>query len=338
MAEQPSFFEAYDDVLAPVLGHHGLTNLLLGAESRDVLGAMRRPSTVEEIAAATGLQARGVGALLDALVAFAVATQVDDRYQLTPAWSALMAPDAFVTLADTLASALIEGRLLREAAAGTDYWTMPSEDRLLFARAISPNPFAPALVEAFRTQLIDDPDAAVLVEGGLLLELGCGVAGRVLTMLQALPRMRAVGVELSDDLASEARRRAAELGVTDRFEVVCADAAEFSRPGAFDAGFWSQFFFPDDARPGALRTLFTSLRSGGVAQAPLLGDDTSLRRDDPGPEAQERAVFRVILDSWGVPDRDRASLAAEFEDAGFVDVRYVGGGAAGPLRLVARKP
>ena len=75
-----------------------------------------------------------------------------------------------------------------------------------------------------------------------------------------------------------------------------------------------------------------------MAQAPLLGDDASLNTDDPGPEARERSVFRVILDGWGVPDRDRDGLAAEFEQAGFVDVRWVGGGAAGPLRIVARKP
>lgn len=236
-----------------------------------------------------------------------------------------------------MASAEIEGRLLRDAAAGSDYWTMSPEDRLVVARAISPNPFAPSLVDAFRTKLVTDPEAADLVAGGLLLELGCGVAGRVLTMLQALPGMRAVGVELSSDLSDEARRRALALGVAERFEVVCSDAAAFSRPEAFDVAFWSQFFFPADARPGALRTLFTSLRPGGLAQAPLLGDD-GVAGDDHGPEARHRAVFRMILDGWGVPDRDRDGLAAEFADAGFIDLRFVGGGAAGPLRLVARRP
>ena len=338
MAEQPSFFEAYDEVLAPLLGQHGLTHLLAGAEDVGLLAALHDASTVDDLAGTTGLSTRRVRTLLDALVTFGVVEEVDGTHRLSPAWAALHAPDAFVTLADMLASAQIEGRLLRDAAAGSDYWTMPREDRLIFARAISPNPFAPALVEGFRKQLTDDADVAPLAAGGLLLELGCGVAGRVLTMLQALPGMRAVGVELSADLAEEASRRAEALGVSDRFEVVESDAADFTRPETFDVAFWSQFFFPDDARPGALRTLFTSLRSGGVAQAPLLGDDEALRTDHPGPEARERAVMRVILDGWGVPDRDRDGLAAEFAAAGFTDLRYVGGGAAGPLRLVARKP
>jgi SAM-dependent methyltransferase len=279
-----------------------------------------------------------VHALCEVLLVHDVVEPVGAALRLTPSWQTLLAPDAVVTLADLLASAHVEGRLLREAAEGVDYWTMPSEDRVLFARAISPNPFAPALVTAFRSQLEADPTATPLAEGGVLLELGCGVAGRVLTMLQALPAMRAVGVELSEDLADEARRRASALGVDDRFEVVCTDAGDFSRPGSFDQGFWSHFFFPEHARPAALRTLRTSLRSGALASARLLGDDESQRADPRGPEARHLAVFRVILDGWGVPDRDRDSLAAEFEQAGFLDVDCVGGGPEGPVRVVGRNP
>lgn len=338
MSPPPSWFEVYDDVLAPVLGPHGMVNVLLGASSRGVLDALVEEVTLGELAVATALPEPRVQALLDVLVAYDVVERSEDRFRLAPSWLALMADDAFATLSDLLASADIEARLLRESASGADYWTMPPADRLVFARAISPNPFARSLVEGFRKQLAGDPDLAALVAGGRLLELGCGVAGRVLTMLQALPEMRAVGVELSEDLAAEAQRRAEQLGVDDRFEVVCSDAASFSRPEAFDVAFWSQFFFPESARPGALRTLWASLRSGGIAQAPLLGDDAALRLDDRGAEARHRAVFRVILDGWGVPDRDRDGLAAEFADAGFVDIRYTGGGAAGPVRLVARKP
>lgn len=338
MGDGPGFFEAYDAALTPLLGAQGFLALLQGAEEIGLLDVLREPVTDAELATATGLTERRVRTVRQALLLHGVVEPDGSGHRLTPPWSALTAEDAFVTLADTLASAQIEARLLRDVAAGPDYWAMPSADRILFARAISPNPFSPGLVEGFRRGLAGDPAGEVLAGGGLLLELGCGVAGRVLTLLQAAPKVRAVGVELSEDLADEARLRAEMLGVADRFEVVCADAGSFARPEAFDVAFWSQFFFPDDARPAALRTLFTSLRRGGLAQAPLLGDDASLRTDDPGPEARERSVFRVILDGWGVPDRDRDGLAAEFEEAGFVDIRYVGGGAAGPLRLVARRP
>jgi SAM-dependent methyltransferase len=338
VADRPSYFEAYDAALTPLLGAQGFLALVQGAEAIGLLEVLREPATDEQLAAATGLSDRRVRAVRAALLLHDVVEPAGAGHRLTGAWAALVADDAFVALADSLASAQIEARLLRDVAAGPDYWTMPAADRILFARAVSANPFSPGLVEAFRRGLEHDPAGPALAAGGPLLELGCGVAGRVLTLLQAVPGLRAVGVELSDDLAAEARRRAQALGVGDRFEVVCADADAFSRPESFAVAFWSQFFFPDEARTGALRTMFTSLRSGGLAQAPLLGDDAALRTDEPGAEARERAIFRVILDGWGVPDRDRDGLAAEFEEAGFVDAHYVGGGAAGPLRLVARKP
>jgi SAM-dependent methyltransferase len=331
----PTWFEAYDGVLTPVLGPHGLVNVLLGADSRGVLTALVEPTTLDELTARTGLPQGRVRTLLHTLVVHDVAHDSGGRYQLTEPWQALMSSSAFVTLSDTLASAEIEGRMLRDLAAGADYWEISPEERLVFARAISPDPFAPALVEAFRAQLRADPDVAVLAAGGVLLELGCGLAGRVLTMLQALPAMRAVGVELAEDLATEARRRAEALGVADRFEVVCCDAADFSRPEAFDVGFWSQFFFPAHAREPALRALFESIRPGGTVQATLLGDETA---DPRSPEGRHRALFRMILDGWGVPDRDPDSLAAELGGAGFVDTRLVDGPAAGPVRLVARRP
>lgn len=338
MGDGPGFFEAYDAALTPLLGAQGFLALLQGVEEIGLLDVLREAATAAELAEATGLTERRVRTVVQALLLHGVVEPDGAGHRLTPAWATLTAEDAFVSLRDVLASAQIEARLLRDVAAGPDYWSMPAADRILFARAISPNPFSAGLVEGFRQGLPHDPAGEVLAGGGLLLELGCGLAGRVLTLLQAAPKVRAVGVELSEDLADEARLRAEMLGVSDRFEVVCADAGSFSRPESFDVAFWSQFFFPDEARPAALRTLFTSLRSGGLAQAPLLGDDASLDTDDPGPEARERSVFRVILDGWGVPDRDRDGLAAEFEQAGFVDVRWVGGGAAGPLRIVARKP
>lgn len=331
----PTWFEAYDDVLTPVLGPHGLVNVLLGADSAGVLTALAEAMTLDELAARTGLHEERARTLLHTLVVHEVVQVSGDRYELTAPWQALMSSGAFVSLSDTLTSAEIEGRMLRDVAAGAGYWDLSPGDRLVFARAISPNPFAPGLVDAFRAQLSTDPDVAALAAGGVLLELGCGVAGRVLTMLQALPAMRAVGVELAEDLATEARRRADALGVSDRFEVVCCDAADFRRREAFDVGFWSQFFFATHARESALQTLFESVRPGGTVQATLLGDETA---DPRSPEGRHRALFRMILEGWGVPDRDPDTLADELTTAGFVDTRLVGGPAAGPARLVARRP
>jgi hypothetical protein len=170
---------------------------------------------------------------------------------------------------------------------------------------------------------MNDPGRAAMADGGRLLELGCGVAGRVLTTLRAMPELHAVGVELSADLAGEAERRAHELGLTDRFEVVCADAATYRADEPFDFGFWSQFFFPEDARSGALRTMHACLLPGGFADAPLGADFDKMRADPNGDESRSWAIFRVILDSWGVPERDPDTLMTDFRNAGFEDVRVV---------------
>ena len=181
---------------------------------------------------------------------------------------------------------------------------MTSEQRLVFARAVSPDPFAPGVVAGMGRGLAGDPTYDVLRSGGSLLELGCGVAGRVLAMLQALPGMRAVGVELSDDLAAEATRRAEALGLTDRFEVVVTDAATFDRPDAFDRGYWSQFFFAEDSRRTRPRDDDAEPSSAEASsRPPCSATPRELAAEPHGQAARERAVFRVVLGSWGVPDR-----------------------------------
>jgi trans-aconitate methyltransferase len=183
-----------------------------------------------------------------------------------------------------------------------------------------------------------DPDLAALRDGGTLLELGCGVAGRTLALLQGVPDLRVVGLELAEDLAAEARSRAEALGVADRFEVVLADATTFDRPGAFDVVFWSQFFFPAASRRAALGVAFASLRPSGIVQAPLAGDFPTMRAEPDGGQARYYAVSRVVYESWGVPERTPEQLAAELEEAGFVDVDVRGGGTAGPQRARGVRP
>jgi hypothetical protein len=334
MPDAPDFFTAYDDVLAPLLAADGFLAVLTGAERAGLLAALREPRTREDLAVITGMPLGRLGTICEVLALHDVLETDAGRHVLTPSWLTLTGPAAFITLADSLASSRIEGRLLQGLGSGEDYWSLPVADRLTFARAISPNPHAPGLVEAFRHAAAGDPDNDALRAGGRSLELGCGVAGRILMMLQAVPEMTATGVELAEDLADEARRRAELLGVADRFEVVCADAATFHRPDSFVSGTWSQFFFPEESRAPALATLRASVRSGAPVFAPLLGDGAAVAADPKGVEARGRAVFRVILGAWGVPDRTPDELVAEFTDAGFADARVVDAGGLPRVRAV----
>jgi hypothetical protein len=322
VADEVDYFEAYETVLTPMFAAHSTLRLVAGACAAGVIGVLRSRVTEAEIVAETGVSAGRAAELCRALVATGVAEQKGDTFSLTPAWHALTDPGAYVPLEIALEGNMVEGRLLT-AASGDAFWKIPPEDQLTYARSVSPNPYSQALVESFRRQILDDPDRARMADGGRLLEFGCGVAGRVLTTLRAMPRLSAVGVELSPVLAEEATRRARDLGLADRFRVVCVDAADFSDTEAFDFGFWSQFFFPASSRQAALRAMWSALRPGATLHAPVGADVAAIQADPTSSAARDYALWRVVLDSWGVPERSAQSLAEEIAHAGFIDTRVV---------------
>jgi SAM-dependent methyltransferase len=335
--EELSYDDAYDAVLGPLVLARGVLDLVHAAQESGLLAALRETALPGALSEITGIPEVAVSSLLEALEVNDVLVRVDGGYRLRPAWLVVTGDTALSPLASLLESSDVERALLRALGGRVDYWTMSSEQRLSFATAISPDPFAAGVVAGMASRLADDPAYDVLRSGGSLLELGCGVAGRVLVMLQAIPEMTAVGIELSPDLAAEAVRRREALGLSDRFEVVTTDAAAFDRPDGFDRGYWSQFFFAEASRGPALDTMHRCLRRGGVVEAPLLGDPDELAAEPRGRTARERAVFRVVLGSWGVPDRSAEELVAELEGHGFVDVE-AGRGPFGNWRVRGRRP
>lgn len=335
MAEEIGFFKAYDAVLTPLFSASSTLSLVEGATSVGLMSALRDVVSTDRLSRLTGLSPQRINTLCRALVATGVAEALEAGHVLTAEWRALTDPGGYVSLDMALSGNAVDGRLLKNAS-GSTYWSMPSEDRLAYARAVSPNPYSDDLVASFRTEILSDPDRAAMAAGGRLLELGCGVAGRFLTTLRAMPQLVAVGVELSRDLVDEAVRRANDLSVSDRLRVVCADAQSFVDAQPFDFGFWSQFFFPSGARAGALRTMLNSLRPGAVMLAPLGADYDKVRADPSSDEAREYALWRVVLDSWDVPERTPDTLVAEIKQAGFTDVRIVAREGGGPLVRAAR--
>jgi SAM-dependent methyltransferase len=320
------FFEAYESAWVPLANAASVLDLLARLEPTGALHDLREPRAAAYVAERAGIGAETAEAVLRALELSGVvaqtagAAQGGQHYVLTDGWAALADPGAFVPLGSALAGQATTGRVLR-ALGRLDYWQLPTEDRLALARAVSPDPYSDDLVAAYRRALEAEPVGRAILEGGRFLELGCGVAGRILLTLRAAPRLRAVGVELSEDLAAEAVRRAEDLGVADRFTVVCADAADFVAEEPFDFGFWSQFFFPDHARGPALAAMFAALRPGSAVTAPVGTDPAAVERSVEA--AKEDALMRTMLRSWGVPERTAEGLREELERAGFAGVEVV---------------
>ncbi|MBW9119594.1 methyltransferase domain-containing protein [Microbacterium trichothecenolyticum] len=321
MEQEVEFFTAMRAVVTPLVTASALLQVIDRAERAGMLRELREGSDTTRIAGATGLPLDTVVALCGALVANGIAEPVADGFRLTPDWRAITGGGAFVSLADMIAQSRVIDAMLsgRESA----YASLSPEDRSTFAHAVSPNPYSPELVERIRAEIAASPWWSGMTEGGRHLELGCGVAGRMLTVLQAMPRLRAVGVELDPALAEEARRRASDLGIRDRIEIVTGDATTYRTDEPFDFGFWSQWFFPTPTREAALASLFANVRSGGVVRSPVFGDHGRMADDLHGDEARQYSLNRVMLDGWGVPERTPEQLKAEFEDAGFIDVTIV---------------
>ena len=192
-------------------------------------------------------------------------------------------------------SATWERRRCGDLSGGSGFAGLSSVDRLAYATAVSPDPFSPGIVAAMRAGAgVPDAVRGRVHDGDRHLELGCGVAGRILCVLQAFPTLTAVGVELAPDLAAEAERRAAALGVADRFEVVCADATTVRLDGTFDVASGASSSSPGQAARGPWRPR-TGAAAGRDAAGPAAGGRRRRRESDPhGSTDAKPHVARVV--------------------------------------------
>jgi len=335
-APEPTWFEASEHVLDPLLTARALVGLLEGAEAVGLFRALRTAESFEGLARETGLPEQRVRDVCAALTACEVLEPAGDGLRLTPSWTALTGPTAFVPLSTALRMGEVTAAAARDVGGGGGFGELAGADRLTYAVAVSPDPFSRGVVAAMRgwvPAVVRDR----MRDGDRHLELGCGVAGRMLSVLQAWPTLTAVGVERSADLAAEARRRASALGLADRFEVVCADTTTVVLDGPFDVAFWSQFFFAEESRAATLATAYRLLRRGGTLFAPLMGDADAAASDPHGSEARNLAIGRLVHGGWGVPDRSAAELVEEIRAAGFVDVAVEPTGAS-VITVVATRP
>lgn len=312
--------QARQRVLEPLLAARQLLDLVEVAEESGMIELLREGSSVDDVAAAASLEVQTARSVLDALIAGEVVRHDGNEYILTDDWNVATSAGAFTPFSAAIRGRRVASNLLRSLGgpSANDYWTASSADRIALAASMSPDPIEGGAIDMFASQLANGhPFELAVSKANRILELGCGLAGSALSHLVAHPRLHTVGVELSDDLATEAERRAEILGVADRFTVVRCDAADFSDPESFDVGFWSQFFFADHSRAAALRTLHRQVRSGGTVVAPVRWYDEDRGGGPTSTSAKSHALFRVMSQTWGVPDRNPSQVADEFESAGF---------------------
>jgi SAM-dependent methyltransferase len=286
--------------------------LLDAAYEHGWIAYLAQPRDVAALAGFSGLPVERARAVVAALSGVGVVEASGDEVRLAPGYAATMSPDAPFSMADRLAEARMMRRLVAQAVEAPLPIPDPA-DALVVADAYGLRP-TPAAVGVFGQLLEALPEFTEVLPTGRYLDVGCGVAGFLLSCAQTYPGMRGVGVELVAAVAAEAERRAKEVGVSDRVEVRCADARDLSEQNAFDSAFWAQPFFPEAVRGGTLAAILRALKPG----APLGMQEMERQPDDPA----ERAAFglrELVFSGWGVPfARSAEALVAEATDAGFV--------------------
>ena len=146
---------------------------------------------------------------------------------------------------------------------------------------------------------------------GQLLDAGCGRGEQAL--LAAAHGADAMGVDISPSAIEQARRKAAERGLTVRFEV--ADALNLGQLGlTFDTVIDCGLFhtFDDDGRARYVTSLASVLRPGGTCYLMCFSDR---QPGEFGPRRVRQDELRAAFsDSWAV----ESIVADAFEvNAGF---------------------
>ncbi|MFE6611607.1 methyltransferase domain-containing protein [Amycolatopsis sp. NPDC057786] len=169
---------------------------------------------------------------------------------------------------------------------------------------------------------LGDESVRQLLERGLgdgdghVLDLGCGGGEWLLRALVAYPKLRAVGVDVSDGALTRARHAARDLGVADRLDLQHADAADFTSTQRFDL---ILSVGAAHAFGGLLATLAAAREHLAPGGRVLVGDGFWER--DPSPEAVEMlgdftdlatTVDRVVADGW-VPVYGHVSTRHELD-------------------------
>lgn len=293
------------------------TALLRGALTSGFLAHCAGETSVEDLARMTRLRPGRVRDLCVALRAAGVlATDNPDRYRLSTTYAPLLRDGRDTQVANQLAGTAVRARLLEQMFTpdGPDrYQDLPDAERAALAAGVT---LAPSTALA-RTDMRDLVGAVpewrdLLAAGDVrFLELGCGLSGALLTMLQLYPRLTAVGVDLAADLLDRAAVQAAALGVDDRTRYVVEDAAAYADPEPFDVVFWSQFFFPAATRVKTLANAHERLRPGGLLIMPsLIASGASV--------AEPLTSLSVLLtQGWDIPALTPDELCTELTTAGF---------------------
>lgn len=294
--------------------------LLRAAVRSGIFDRARSPCTPAQIAAATELSEELAADVCVALHAHGVFEREGDAFRLAAEFAVLAAANAPQSLPSVLGWHSTRIDALESLAE-----PMPSlDEKLAVAQAVTTDPASALRGWAFSYLGEAIPEwIGPLERGGRHAEFGCGVGGLLLGLLISFPRATAAGIELDAEVLGVARRRAAELGLTDRVAFWHGDARDFEANNAFDTMYWAQFFFPIESRREVLATAFRALKPGGYLLMPAPNRPPESHEALRSPVGRAWSLAQLYWHLQRVPVSTVERLCAEVEAAGFAFVRVV---------------
>jgi hypothetical protein len=310
--------------LSPLMMSLPVLTLVRYALQSGMLLLARQPISPKDLADSLHLDETSVSHICLALTAHGILAQNSGFYYLEDRWIVLTDPILPFRLSDSIDYVFGQAQILDHLIEG-DFWEVPPNIRLALARGVTMNPASPHSPNIIRI-LIETTSADLhrrFLTGARCFEMGCGIAGGLLSRLQAYPKVTAVGVDLAQDLLEEAQRQAYSLGVDDRVHFIHDDVRNVTERESFDFVFWSQFFFPLTTRADSLRIALQVLKPGGFLMAPVFEEPPTTLEDLRSELGRRFTLNRLMYGKWGIPAVGGEALQREIEDAGFIDAHLI---------------
>lgn len=291
-----------------------LLALIEACERAGWLSQLQEAVNPDALAAFAGVERELADDVFAVLVAAEIVEEADGLFSLSAQFAALTADASGVSLDTVLGLAALQRARLTEVLAGSDEKSMRGEQALALARAWGMRPTQGSAALYATIYAAVSPLRDRLAAGGTFLDVGCGVGGALLITAQLFDGVRAVGLEIVPEIAEEARRRAAAVGLDKHVEVRCLDARALAERDAFDAAYWAQEFFDEAARAEVLATILRALRPGGLLMLQELFPDATATGQLSLSASLDRLFYRGIGARYGASAQ---ALVSEATVAGF---------------------
>jgi len=288
------------------------------------------PATIDELATAGRIDHSVAHGIADVLVALGLASKIEDRVAIDEglrAWLGASGPSCGDDLLATLGSLLAPARSSAEPEARVGGWT--ADDRLLVR---AQGRVSHAGSQRIRPMLDRIPGLTERLSrgGASLLDVGAGAAGLSVAFATMFPELRVVGIEPSPTALAEARSVVAAARMGNRIALRQQLGEDLDDDGLHSAAWVAQMFVPDEVIEKLWKATLRALELGGF----LITGAVAQEGDD-----FFAAVSRWRNAAWGGGVRTAATVVAQLEAAGFVDIAIIEvPPGTGMTPIVARRP